>query len=135
LILEISVVNAQPVHVFTYRSQPRSHSAATQSWQPALHCVRRRAGAQLADRISTLERRTATISCRGHEWGGWNALAAASRPHIRRATFDLIGLPPTPAEVDAFVSDKSPNLFAKLFDRLLASPPKVSLHSQSGRSQ
>jgi hypothetical protein len=41
---------------------------------------------------------------------------------IRRATFDLIGLPPTPEEVAAFVNDESPNAFDKLIDRLLASP-------------
>ena len=41
---------------------------------------------------------------------------------IRRATLDLIGIPPTPEEVDAFERDKSPNAFAKVVDRLLASP-------------
>jgi hypothetical protein len=40
---------------------------------------------------------------------------------IRRATFDLTGLPPTPAEIDAFVADGSPDAFAKVIDRLLAS--------------
>ena len=41
---------------------------------------------------------------------------------IRRATFDLTGLPPTPEQVDAFLSDDSPQAFAKVVDRLLASP-------------
>ena len=41
---------------------------------------------------------------------------------IRRATFDITGLPPTPAEVAAFVADASPDAYEKLLDRLLASP-------------
>ncbi|MBL8867222.1 MAG: DUF1553 domain-containing protein, partial [Planctomycetia bacterium] len=41
---------------------------------------------------------------------------------IRRVTLDLIGLPPTPEEVDAFVKDDSPNAYEKLLDRLFASP-------------
>ena len=44
------------------------------------------------------------------------------RTLIRRATFDLIGLPPTPEEVSAFLADDSPDAFAKVVDRLLASP-------------
>ncbi len=47
---------------------------------------------------------------------------ADKRTLIRRATFDLIGLPPTPEEVDAFLKDESPEAFAKVVDRLLASP-------------
>ena len=44
------------------------------------------------------------------------------RTLIRRVTFDLIGLPPTPEEIDAFLSDKSPDAFERVVDRLLASP-------------
>lgn len=41
---------------------------------------------------------------------------------IRRVSLDLIGLPPAPAEVDAFVKDKSSNAYEKVVDHLLASP-------------
>ncbi len=41
---------------------------------------------------------------------------------IRRASFDLTGLPPTPIEIDAFLNDTSPNAWEKVIDRLLASP-------------
>ena len=41
---------------------------------------------------------------------------------LRRATFDLHGLPPTPQEIDAFLADQSENAFAKVIDRLLESP-------------
>jgi len=47
---------------------------------------------------------------------------ADRRTLIRRATFDLTGLPPTPREVDDFLADASPDAFAKVVDRLLASP-------------
>src|SRR5262245_33461038 len=50
------------------------------------------------------------------------ARPADRRTLIRRATLDLTGLPPTPEEVDAFLADKSPDAFAKVVDRLLASP-------------
>ena len=41
---------------------------------------------------------------------------------LRRASFDLTGLPPSPEETAAFVSDSSPEAFARIVDRLLASP-------------
>ncbi|HJZ92259.1 MAG TPA: PSD1 and planctomycete cytochrome C domain-containing protein [Gemmataceae bacterium] len=49
-------------------------------------------------------------------------VVADKRALIRRATFDLIGLPPTPDEIDAFLADESPEAFARVVDRLLASP-------------
>jgi hypothetical protein len=47
---------------------------------------------------------------------------ADRRTLIRRAYYDLIGLPPTPAEIEAFEKDASPDAFAKVVDYLLASP-------------
>ena len=47
---------------------------------------------------------------------------ADRRTLIRRVTYDLLGLPPTPAEVRAFEADQSPDAYEKLVDRLLASP-------------
>lgn len=41
---------------------------------------------------------------------------------LRRVTFDLIGLPPTPAEAAEFLADESPDAYPRLVDRLLASP-------------
>ncbi|MDE0264296.1 MAG: DUF1549 and DUF1553 domain-containing protein [Bryobacterales bacterium] len=61
----------------------------------------------------------------------WNRLAAAGlRPApearrvalARRAYFDATGLPPTPAELEAFVSDRSPDAWERLVDRLMSSP-------------
>ena len=47
---------------------------------------------------------------------------ADRRTWIRRVTLDLVGLIPTPAEIDAFVNDKSPQAAESVVDRLLASP-------------
>ncbi|MCB1275928.1 PSD1 and planctomycete cytochrome C domain-containing protein [Prosthecobacter sp.] len=64
----------------------------------------------------------AFISAKLAEKGLSLAPQADKRTLIRRATFDLTGLPPTPDEVDAFLADSSPNAFAKVIDRLLLSP-------------
>lgn len=47
---------------------------------------------------------------------------ANKRTLIRRATYDLTGLPPTPTEIISFINDPSPNAFTKVIERLLASP-------------
>ena len=75
------------------------------------------------------------------DWAGWSRTAIdgfilqallkhgltpapeADKPTlIRRATFDLTGLPPTPAEIDAFLADDTAEAYERLIDRLLASP-------------
>jgi hypothetical protein len=50
-----------------------------------------------------------------------NAIADRRRL-VRRAYFDLIGLPPTPEEVDAFLNDSAPDAYERLIDRLLDNP-------------
>lgn len=50
------------------------------------------------------------------------ASAASKQKLIRRATYDLTGLPPSIADIDAFVNDKSDRAFEKVIDRLLESP-------------
>jgi DNA-binding GntR family transcriptional regulator/cytochrome c553 len=47
---------------------------------------------------------------------------ADKRTLLRRATYDLTGLPPSPEEVDAFLADASPDAFSKIVERLLSSP-------------
>src|SRR5262245_7705008 len=47
---------------------------------------------------------------------------ADRRTLIRRLTFDLTGLPPTPNEVEAFLNNERPDAYERLVDRLLASP-------------
>ncbi len=48
--------------------------------------------------------------------------SASKEKLIRRAYYDLIGLPPTPEQIDAFLHDESPQAFEKVVDELLASP-------------
>ncbi len=64
----------------------------------------------------------AFILAKLQEKGLRSAPPADKRTLIRRATYDLIGLPPTPEEVDAFLADTSPEAFDQVVERLLASP-------------
>lgn len=57
-----------------------------------------------------------------HDAGLSPAPEASRQTLIRRLSFDLTGLPPSPAEVDAFVNDPDPDAYEKLVERLLASP-------------
>ena len=59
-----------------------------------------------------------TLEAKGLE----SSTEADRRTLIRRVAFDLAGLPPTPAEVDAFVNDSAPDAYEKLIERLLESP-------------
>ena len=62
------------------------------------------------------------LAARWKDAGLAPAPPADRRTLLRRVTFDLTGLPPTPEEMAAFLADRSPGAFAKVVDRLLASP-------------
>jgi len=62
------------------------------------------------------------VLARLNEYGLKPSQEADRATYIRRVTLDLLGLLPTPAEVEAFEKDKSPDAYEKLVDRLLASP-------------
>src|SRR5215471_8315416 len=64
----------------------------------------------------------AFILSRLHKEGLTPSPAADRATLLRRVYFDLIGLPPSPAEVAEFVADKTPNAFSKVVEKLLASP-------------
>ena len=64
----------------------------------------------------------AFVAARLTESGLAPAPEADRRALLRRASFDLVGLPPTPEEVAAFEADPAPDAFERLVDRLLASP-------------
>lgn len=62
------------------------------------------------------------LAARQEQAGVSPAPPAGRAALLRRATFDLTGLPPTPEELEAFVGDSAPDAWEKLIDRLLASP-------------
>jgi hypothetical protein len=64
----------------------------------------------------------AFIAAQHEKRGLTPAPEASRRVLIRRLSLDLTGLPPTPAEIDAFLADKSTNAYEKLVERLLTSP-------------
>ena len=64
----------------------------------------------------------ARVQSRLKEQGLQSVALADRRTLIRRVTFDLTGLPPTPAEVNEFVNDQNPGAWHRVVDRLLASP-------------
>jgi Protein of unknown function (DUF1549)/Protein of unknown function (DUF1553)/Planctomycete cytochrome C len=72
-----------------------------------------------SEKISPID---AFVAVRLLEMGLKPSPEADRRTLARRACFDLIGLPPTPEEVEAFVADNDPNAYEKLVDRLLESP-------------
>ncbi|MGH9848001.1 MAG: DUF1549 and DUF1553 domain-containing protein, partial [Blastocatellia bacterium] len=97
-----------------FTKEQRNHWAYQKVQKPAVPKIKRRIRVKTPIDAFVLEK----LEAKG--------LAPAPRADrvtlIRRATFDLTGLPPAPDEVKAFLDDKSPRAFEKVVDRLLASP-------------
>jgi hypothetical protein len=102
-------------------ASPRDQASVHWAFQPvrrpaALPAIRER------DRDWVRSPIDALIAARLEAAGIRPSPPAEKRTLIRRATLDLLGIPPTPDEVDAFVADTSPDAFVRLVNRLLASP-------------
>ena len=100
--------------------QPRYTRAQTDHW--AFQPVREPPLPETADSKLTRSPIDRFLRAALEAKGLTSADPADKRTLIRRATIDLHGLPPTPAEVDAFLADDLPDAFANVVDRLLASP-------------
>jgi mono/diheme cytochrome c family protein len=99
---------------FTITEKQRSHWSLQPIADPALPTVKNRAWVK--DPIDT-------FVAAGQEASGVKPAPPADKATlIRRATYDLTGLPPTPEEITAFLADSAPDAFDRVIDRLLASP-------------
>ena len=112
-----------------YRESERGHWSLLERTRPEVPAFSRKAGAEWKRNLdapaalrNSVEAIDAFVLSRLAEKGLQAAAPAGRRALIRRLYFDLIGLPPTPAEVADFLADKSPGAYVKLVDRLLASP-------------
>ena len=115
LILCAAVENVAPLG--TYTSAERRHWAFQPRKDPA--------PPTFTDGVAKAWVKTpidAFVLARLRKAGLQPAPAADRATLIRRVTFDLTGLPPTPAEIDSFVNDKFSNAWDRVVDRLLASP-------------
>src|SRR5262245_36978272 len=116
VFLLAACISPQPMYSGepAWSSEKKNHWAWKAPMRPALPPIRDR---------SWVRNPIDTFILAKLEAAGLTQAAPASREQlIRRVTFDLIGLPPTPAEIDAFVSDRGPDAWDKVVDRLLASP-------------
>ncbi|PWU02087.1 MAG: hypothetical protein C5B51_21605, partial [Terriglobia bacterium] len=108
------VTAAAPTASFTIRPEQRNFWSFQPVKKPALPSVKDTAWAKTPiDRF---------VMAKLEEKGLAPVASADKRSLIRRAYQDLVGLPPTPEQVDAFLADNSTEAFSKVVDRLLASP-------------
>jgi hypothetical protein len=111
---EDRVTSSVPQNEFHLQERRASHWC----WQP----IRSPAPPRVKDAAWPRDAVDRFILARLEEKGLAPADAAERATLLRRVYFDLIGLPPTPAEVQEFLADESPQAYEKVVDRLLASP-------------
>ena len=114
LIFAAALVNAEPARQASFSAEQRAYWA----FQP----VERTSPPENSDTAWTRTPVDAFILAKLSEEGLDPAPEAERVALIRRVFFDLVGLPPSPAEVSAFVGDESPDAYERLIERLLASP-------------
>ncbi len=100
----------------TITPEARAHWAFQPVKKPAVPSIKADAAVAIQNDIDTF------ILAKLQAAGMTMSKPASKEALIRRATYDLIGLPPTVEEIDAFLADNSPNAYEKVLDRLLASP-------------
>jgi Protein of unknown function (DUF1553)/Protein of unknown function (DUF1549)/Planctomycete cytochrome C len=101
---------------------PGQTTAAVSSTHWAFQPVRRVSPPVVKDRAWVGTRIDVFILAKLEAAGITPSAPADKRTLIRRATIDLLGIPPTADEIAAFVADQAPDAYARLVDRLLASP-------------
>lgn len=112
-------IGADPSKVVKHEEKPKRIEAKDYwAYQP----LKKVAPPQVKDKAWAKNPMDAFILAKLESKGLRPAPVADPISFLRRVTYDLTGLPPTPAEIDAFVADKSPNAVEKVVDRLLASP-------------
>jgi hypothetical protein len=114
LVLAAACAAGTPVHADGRLAEGRRFW----SFQP----LRRHAPPSVRDRSWPRRRLDAFVLAELEKRGLAPAPEADRRVLLRRASFDLVGLPPTPEEVEAFVRDARPDAYERLVERLLTSP-------------
>ena len=109
---------AAPTHPHTQQFDLEARRQSHWAWQPIAHALPPTTG----DRYWPRSAVDAFVLKQLEQAKLTPANPAVRRVLIRRVTFDLVGLPPSPEEIDTFLADDSPAAYSRLVDRLLASP-------------
>jgi hypothetical protein len=122
LLVLVAFCAAGPFAGAAERRQPGQSFSRDERAHWSFQAVRRPAVPHVKDREGPRTPVDAFVLAKLEQRGLAFSPPAGRREQIRRVTFDLLGLPPSPAEVEAFVADPALDAYERLVDRLLASP-------------